>query len=132
MQDPLQQYHSPYVFCGNNPIRLVDLNGMEARDSTNVMIPPVIVYPSEDSESNNNSGYWGATYDLLMPGYATWMEAETYRINGEYGHAAARYLLSTFEAGLFFSRQVKAIVCELECKAVELQQTQQNYLADQL
>ena len=93
---------SPYVFCGNNPIRLVDLNGMEARDSTSVMIPPVIVYPSEDSGSNNNSGYWGAAYDLLMPGYAMWMEAETYRINGEYGHAAARYLLSTFEAGLFF------------------------------
>ena len=67
-----------------------------------------------------------------MPGYAMWMEAETYRINGEYGHAAARYLLSTFEAGLFFSRRVKAIVCELECKAVELPQTQQNYLADQL
>ena len=32
-QDPLQQYHSPYVFCGNNPIRLIDLDGMEARDS---------------------------------------------------------------------------------------------------
>ncbi|WP_410076579.1 RHS repeat-associated core domain-containing protein, partial [Alistipes putredinis] len=47
-QDPLQQYHSPYVFCGNNPIRLIDLDGMEARDSTSVMIPPVIVYPSED------------------------------------------------------------------------------------
>ena len=97
MQDPLQQYHSPYVFCGNNPIRLVDLNGMEARDSTNVMIPPVIVYPSEDSESNNNSGYWGATYDLLMPGYATWMEAETYRINGEYFNAGLHYLISMGE-----------------------------------
>ena len=101
-QDPLQQYHSPYVFCGNNPIRLVDLDGMEARDSTSVMIPPVIVYPSEDGGSNSNSGYWGAAYNLLMPGYAMWMEAETYRINGEYVHAAARYLLSTFEAGLFF------------------------------
>ena len=101
-QDPLQQYHSPYVFCGNNPIRLIDLDGMEARDSTSVMIPPVIVYPSEDGGSNSNSGYWGAAYNLLMPGYAMWMEAETYRINGEYVHAAARYLLSTFEAGLFF------------------------------
>ena len=101
-QDPLQQYHSPYVFCSNNPIRLVDLNGMEARDSTSVMIPPVIVYPSEDGGSNSNSGYWGAAYDLLIPGYSMWMEAETYRINGEYGHAAARYLLSTFEAGLCF------------------------------
>ena len=101
-QDPLQQYHSPYVFCGNNPIRLVDLDGMEARDSTSVMIPPVIVYPSEDGGSNSNFDYWGAAYDLLIPGYAMWMEADTYRINGEYGHAAARYLLSTFEAGLFF------------------------------
>ena len=101
-QDPLQQYHSPYVFCGNNPIRLIDLDGMEARDSTSVMIPPVIVYPSEDGGSNSNSGYWGAAYNLRMPGYAMWMEAETYRINGEYVHAAARYLLSTFEAGLFF------------------------------
>ena len=101
-QDPLQQYHSPYVFCGNNPIRLIDLDGMEARDSTSVMIPPVIVYPSEDGGSNSNFDYWGAAYDLLIPGYAMWMEADTYRINGEYGHAAARYLLSTFEAGLFF------------------------------
>ena len=101
-QDPLQQYHSPYVFCGNNPIRLVDLDGMEARDSTSVMIPPVSVYPSEDGGSNSNFDYWGAAYDLLIPGYAMWMEADTYRINGEYGHAAARYLLSTFEAGLFF------------------------------
>ena len=101
-QDPLQQYHSPYVFCGNNPIRLVDLDGMEARDSTSVMIPPVIVYPSEDGGSNSNFDYWGAAYDLLIPGYAMWMEADTYRINGEYVHAAARYLLSTFEAGLFF------------------------------
>ena len=101
-QDPLQQYHSPYVFCGNNPIRLIDLDGMEARDSTSVMIPPVIVYPSEDGGSNSNFDYWGAAYDLLIPGYAMWMEADTYRINGEYVHAAARYLLSTFEAGLFF------------------------------
>ena len=101
-QDPLQQYHSPYVFCGNNPIRLIDLDGMEARDSTSVMISPVIVYPSEDGGSNSNFDYWGAAYDLLIPGYAMWMEADTYRINGEYGHAAARYLLSTFEAGLFF------------------------------
>ena len=101
-QDPLQQYHSPYVFCGNNPIRLIDLDGMEARDSTSVMISPVIVYPSEDGGSNSNFDYWGAAYDLLIPGYAMWLEADTYRINGEYGHAAARYLLSTFEAGLFF------------------------------
>ena len=101
-QDPLQQYHSPYVFCGNNPIRLVDLDGMEARDSTSVMIPPVIVYPSEDGGSNSNFDYWGAAYDILIPGYAMWMKADTYRINGEYVHAAARYLLSTFEAGLFF------------------------------
>ena len=55
-QDPLQQYHSPYVFCGNNPIRLVDLDGMEARDSTSVMIPPVIVYPSEDGEGSGQIG----------------------------------------------------------------------------
>ena len=54
-QDPLQQYHSPYVFCGNNPIRLVDLDGMEARDSTSVMIPPVIVYPSEYVEGCGHS-----------------------------------------------------------------------------
>ena len=66
-QDPLQQYHSPYVFCGNNPIRLIDLDGMEARDSTSVMIPPVIVYPSEDGEGggHSNSFWWS-----LIPGYS--------------------------------------------------------------
>ena len=104
-QDPKSEDYfssTQYGFCGNNPIRLVDLDGMEARDSTSVMIPPVIVYPSEDGGSNSNFDYWGAAYDLLIPGYAMWMEADTYRINGEYGHAAARYLLSTFEAGLFF------------------------------
>ena len=26
-QDPLQQYHSPYVFCGNNPINNIDVDG---------------------------------------------------------------------------------------------------------
>ncbi len=66
-QDPLQQYHSPYVFCGNNPIRLVDLDGMEARDSTSVMIPPVIVYPSEDGEGGGHSNsFWGSP----IPGYS--------------------------------------------------------------
>ena len=66
-QDPLQQYHSPYVFCGNNPIRLVDLDGMEARDSTSVMIPPVIVYPSEDGEGGgHNNSFWGSP----IPGYS--------------------------------------------------------------
>ena len=66
-QDPLQQYHSPYVFCGNNPIRLVDLDGMEARDSTRVMIPPVIVYPSEDGEGGGHSNsFWGSP----IPGYS--------------------------------------------------------------
>ena len=29
-QDPLQQYHSPYVFCGNNPICQIDPFGMNA------------------------------------------------------------------------------------------------------
>ena len=66
-QDPLQQYHSPYVFCGNNPIRLVDLDGMEARDSTSVMIPPVIVYPSEDGEGGGHSNsFWRSP----IPGYS--------------------------------------------------------------
>ena len=66
-QDPLQQYHSPYVFCGNNPIRLIDLDGMEARDSTSVMIPPVIVYPSEDGEGGgHNNSFWGSP----IPGYS--------------------------------------------------------------
>ena len=66
-QDPLQQYHSPYVFCGNNPIRLIDLDGMEARDSTSVMIPPVIVYPSEDGEGGGHSNsFWRSP----IPGYS--------------------------------------------------------------
>ena len=26
-QDPLQQYHSPYVFCGSNPINNIDVDG---------------------------------------------------------------------------------------------------------
>ena len=66
-QDPLQQYHSPYVFCGNNPIRLIDLDGMEARDSTSVMIPPVIVYPSEDGEGGGHSNsFW----ESPRPGYS--------------------------------------------------------------
>ena len=66
-QDPLQQYHSPYVFCGNNPIRLIDLDGIEARDSTSVMIPPVIVYPSEDGEgSGHSNSFWWS----LIPGYS--------------------------------------------------------------
>ena len=66
-QDPLQQYHSPYVFCGNNPIRLIDLDGMEARDSTSVMIPLVIVYPSEDGEGGGHSNsFWRSP----IPGYS--------------------------------------------------------------
>ena len=63
-QDPLQQYHSPYVFCGNNPIRLIDLDGIE---STSVMIPPVIVYPSEDGEGGGHSNsFWRSP----IPGYS--------------------------------------------------------------
>ena len=75
-QDPLQQYHSPYVFCGNNPIRLIDLDGMEARDSTSVMIPPVIVYPSEDGEGggHSNSFWWS-----LIPGYSLYEIYEAFK-----------------------------------------------------
>ena len=75
-QDPLQQYHSPYVFCGNNPIRLIDLDGMEARDSTSVMIPPVIVYPSEDGEGGGHSdSFWWS----LIPGYSLYEIYEAFK-----------------------------------------------------
>ena len=75
-QDPLQQYHSPYVFCGNNPIRLIDLDGMEARDSTSVMIPPVIVYPFEDGEGGGHSdSFWWS----LIPGYSLYEIYEAFK-----------------------------------------------------
>ena len=97
-QDPLQQYHSPYVFCGNNPIRLIDLDGMEARDSTSVMIPPVIVYPSEDGEGggHSNSFWWS-----LIPGYSLYEAYEAFR-DGEYKSGFKNGLYGTIDIGLCF------------------------------
>ena len=97
-QDPLQQYHSPYVFCGNNPIRLIDLDGMEARDSTSVMIPPVIVYPSEDGEGggHSNSFWWS-----LIPGYSLYEAYEAFS-DGEYKSGFKNGLYGTIDIGLCF------------------------------
>ena len=97
-QDPLQQYHSPYVFCGNNPIRLIDLDGMEARDSTSVMIPPVIVYPSEDGEgSGHSNSFWWS----LIPGYSLYEAYEAFS-DGEYKSGFKNGLYGTIDIGLCF------------------------------
>ena len=97
-QDPLQQYHSPYVFCGNNPIRLIDLDGMEARDSTSVMIPPVIVYPSEDGEgSGHSNSFWWS----LIPGYSLYEAYEAFS-DGEYKSGFKNGLCGTIDIGLCF------------------------------
>ena len=54
---------------------MIDLDGMEARDSTSVMIPPVIVYPSEDGEGggHSNSFWWS-----LIPGYSLYEAYEAF------------------------------------------------------
>ena len=97
-QDPLQQYHSPYVFCGNNPIRLIDLDGIEARDSTSVMIPPVIVYPSEDGEgSGHSNSFWWS----LIPGYSLYEAYEAFS-DGEYKSGFKNGLYGTIDIGLCF------------------------------
>jgi len=33
--DPLNQYHSPYTYCGNNPVNLIDPSGMAAGEYYN-------------------------------------------------------------------------------------------------
>ena len=105
-QDPLQQYHSPYVFCGNNPIRLIDLDGMEARDSTSVMIPPVIVYPSEDGEGggHSNSFWWS-----LIPGYSLYEAYEAFS-DGEYKSGFKNGLYGTIDIGQFSNSTIERAV----------------------
>ncbi len=51
--DPVDEFHSPYLYCSNNPINKIDPDGMIEKDASNINTNDIVGYV-QDSYRNRN------------------------------------------------------------------------------